>query len=269
MSTINKKLAIYILSYNRPEYIIGAIDSIISQNYASYEIIVSENSPNDSVLKLLQNKPEYQNLTIIKRTPSLPSLEHFNTILMEAKKYEYVMLFHDDDILMPNAISKMMHTLEATIELAAVGCNAYVIKDTVHTKKVFAPQITQNISITSQSQLIKRYLFRHLSHVPFPSYIYRTSKLKNCFLDPKDGGKHSDTSYLIKLVKAGSITWLAEPLMKYRMHASNDSAVVSIKDVYSICKFYVKTSPELTIYASIYFFKSVSKRLRQILKNLF
>lgn len=263
---MQKKLIIYILSYKRPNYIVEAIDSILAQDYDSFDVAVSENSPDDSMVKFLQSQPRYKNLNIIKRSPSFPSLPHINHLLSESKKYEYAMLFHDDDALLPQAVSKMMKAITANPNLAAVASNALVIRDTTLTDNLFIPNLNKDLLIKNQAQMIKRYLFRSLCHAPFPSYIYRTSKLGHNILDSNDGGKHSDTSFLVKLLKNGNILWLAEPLIKYRYHATNDSAIVNLKEVFSLCWFYAKTCPELTLFAVMYFAKSTLKRFLQILK---
>lgn len=257
---MKKKLVVYLLSYNRPEYVGEAIDSILTQDYADFELVISENSPNDSVLRTLETSPKYKNIKIIKRSPSLPSLEHFKTVLKEVQTYEYAMLFHDDDILLPQAISEMMQKLESDSNLAAVACNAYITKNRENTDKVLSPFITNDIVIISQRQLIKRYLFRKLSHPPFPSYIYRTSKLENNIFDPIDGGKYSDVSFLVKLVRSGRIYWLAKPLMRYRQHKQNDSVNINLHDLFKLSLFFIKTSPSLFLFVSYYFFKLTLKK---------
>lgn len=263
---MQNKLIVYLLSYKRPDYIIESIDSILAQDYDSFDVIVSENSPDDSMVKFLQSQPQYKNLNIVKRSPNFPSLPHINHLLNECKKYEYAMLFHDDDALLPQALTKMMKQITANPDLAAVACNALVVRNRTLTDNLFIPNLKKDLLINSQSQMIKRYLFRSLCHAPFPAYIYRTAKLGDNILDSKDGGKHSDTSFLVKLLKNGNILWLAEPLMKYRYHATNDSALVNLQEVFSLCWFYARTCPQLTPFALMYLAKSSLKRFLQILK---
>lgn len=262
---MQKKLVIYLLSYNRPEYIGEAIDSILSQNYGDFELIISENSSNDKVMRLLENHPQYQNLKVIKRSPSLASLEHFNTVLKEVQSYQYAMLFHDDDILMPEALTNMMYQLKLNPSCIAVACNAFIMKKLVKTRSILSPHIKENLVIHSQSQLIKRYVFKHLSHTVFPSYIYKTSAIGDSQLDPKDGGKHSDVSFLLKLVKKGPFFWVAKPYMYTRLHGENDSAVIDLGHIAKLSLFFLKTSPHLVAYITFYFAKTAAKKLKMAL----
>lgn len=258
---MTKKLGVYLLSYKRPEFIHEAIQSILAQDYNNFELIISENTPDDTVVKQLDEYLKDSRVQLIKRSPSLASLEHFNTILAEADKYEYVMLFHDDDILMPQAFKKMMQTLENNITATAVACNALIIKNKEHTNTLLSPGLKKNTEIKTQSELINRYILRSLSHTPFPSYIYRTNYLQNLKLDPTDGGKYSDVSFLIKLIKNGSFIWIAEPLMKYRQHSSNDSAHLDINDILSLSLFFFKTSPNMIFKIIFYFSKQLAKKI--------
>lgn len=266
---MTKKLGVYLLSYKRPEFIHEAIQSILAQDYNNFELIISENTPDDTVVKQLDEYLKDSRVLLIKRSPSLASLEHFNTILAEADKYEYVMLFHDDDILMPQAFKKMMQTLENNITATAVACNALIIKNKEHTNTLLSPGLKKNTEIKTQSELINRYIFRSLGSTPFPSYIYRTRLLKDLQLNYADGGKYSDTTFLIKLIKRGSFIWLSEPLLKYRQHSSNDSVQLDMNNILSLCLFFFKTSPKMIFKILFYYFKqSLKKILLPIIKKI-
>ncbi len=261
-----KKLVVYILSYRRPEYLLDSLESVITQDYESFDVIISENSPDNSIVDFLNSQQKYSQIKIVKRLPSMPTLDHFNLILEEVKQYEFAMLFHDDDVLMPRAISEMMRLLTSNYDLVAVGCNALIIKNSTNTNRLLSTHIKYDLVITSQSQLIKRYLFRRLSHPPFPSYIYRTAKLKDSNLATCDGGKYSDASFLVKLIRFGPIYWFAQPLMYYRQHDFNDSATINLNDLFKLSLFFLKTSPSLLLYIIGYFLKLSLKKLIQKLK---
>lgn len=258
---MRKKLGIFVLSYNRPQFIVEALNSILNQDHTDFELIVSENSPNDSVIQTLNSLNLNNRLQIIRRNPSLSSLEHFALVLKEAKVFDYCMLFHDDDVMLPGCLKKLMAAIEADPAASAVACNALILKNSTRTADLLSPYITKDIRITGQAQLINRYIFKHLSHPPFPAYIYRTQFLKELKLDPADGGKYSDVSFLVKLVKRGPFYWLAEPLIEYRQHSKNDSVQLNLIDIFSLSLFFVKTCPQLVINVFFYYSKQAAKKL--------
>lgn len=234
-----EKVTVFLLSSNRPNFIGETIDSIAGQSSKNFKLIVSDNSSNDEVEKLIKNK--YQDLSYIRRTPRLPALEHFKTVLSEVKS-EYFVIFHDDDLMHEDYISRMVEVLDQDASLSAVGCNAWIIKDDNITKRIFFQQKERKKIIRTNEDLITPYL-RFLDRVaPFPGYMYRTEKVKGLFLDASEGGKYSDTSFLMKVAARSSICWLKDPLMYYRFHSGNDSGENSIPQHLRLLRFIFKNT---------------------------
>ena len=92
----NPKLQFWILSRNRPHFLGETLRSAVAQLQPGVEIIVSDNSDNDLIAELVIK--EFPDVTLVRRQPVLPALQHFKVILEQACG-EYVTLFHDDDVL--------------------------------------------------------------------------------------------------------------------------------------------------------------------------
>lgn len=262
----NKKLVVYILSYNRLNYIFESINSILNQTTNNFDLIVSENSTDPLIYEKLKNY--FQNkITIVKRSPSLPSLDHINLVIQEAvKNYDYCMIFHDDDILFPNAIEKMLPYFDS-YNVAALGCNALIIDQNKLTHKIYSQALSKNLIITQVSDLIKSYIVRSQPQVPFPSYIYNCKYIKNLKFNSQDGGKHADASFLTEIVKINNILWVAEPLMYYRTHQNNDSKSINLSDIRKLCYYFFKQSPQLFPAIIIFYFKFILKKLKALLSR--
>lgn len=268
MPLMKKKLVVYLLSYKRPEYICEAVESILAQTYQNFDLIISENSPDDIVYHLIQKYlSNNSHVQIIKRTPSLLGLDHFNLILKECQTYEYAMLFHDDDILMPEALSAMMTEIEKDKKIIAVGCNAYLLNLDLKTTDLFNKNSLTHVS--KSFDLINAYTIKRNGHPPFPSYIYRTQYISKYQLNKKNGGKHSDVSFLVDLITEGPMIWISKPLMYYRKHDKNDSASRSLHDVSHLSVFFLKKSPLTFFSVFIYFIKNLIQFLILKIKTLF
>lgn len=261
---MQQTLGVFLLSYRRPEYVLQALDSVLKQDCENLTVLISENSPDEDVYRLIQShlklaaNPHQHQIRVIRRTPSLGSLAHFNQILTEAKQFSFVMLFHDDDVLLPGALKKMKNHLEESPELAAVSCNAYILNQDKRTEKLFNPNLKTDLKLTRSRDLILHYLRPELSHTPFPAYIYRSSHLQHK-LNTQDGGKHSDVSFLVHTIEQGPFLWLAEPLLYYRRHSLNDSKTISLTDTMKISLFYFKKCPGLALWILVFVLKSVLK----------
>lgn len=234
-----EKVTVFLLSSNRANFIGKTIDSITAQKNKNFRLIISDNSSNDEVEELVKSK--YSDLFYIRRRPRLPALDHFKTVLSEVES-EYFVIFHDDDLMHEDYIHQMSEVLDQNESLAAVACNAWIIKDETLTRKIFFRQKQRENIFISNEELIAPYL-KFLNRVaPFPGYMYRTEKVKGLFLDASEGGKYSDTSFLMKVAERAPVCWLKDPLMYYRFHSGNDSGTNNIPQHLRLLRFIVRNT---------------------------
>lgn len=241
MSPSQPQVEVFILSYNRPEYILQTIDSVIKQTYPNLKVIVSDNSSQNDVEAKIRTYVDRSKITYIKRKPSLAALAHFNTVFSEATA-DYFMIFHDDDVMLPEAVSKLMNTITKDPNLAAVGGNAFILEENSFTRNVFDPNLQAGKKISDPDEIALHYLDSRKGHVPFPSYIYRRAKVNGLKMIFKEGQKHSDVSFLIKASKQGPLFWVEDQVMYYRRHGKNDSINLDVPALFSLCRFLLKNT---------------------------
>ncbi|MDR0863513.1 MAG: glycosyltransferase [Candidatus Symbiothrix sp.] len=89
------KVSICIPAYKQFFTLKRCLDSIASQNYTDYEVIISDDSPNNDIQNLVDT---YQNLPVIyhKNTKALGSPENWNHAIRLASG-EYIKIMHHDD----------------------------------------------------------------------------------------------------------------------------------------------------------------------------
>ena len=236
---MHKKVQVFILTYNRPNTILQSLDSVLKQSYKDIEIIVSDNSNNIKTKELL-SREEYNNkLTYIHRDPSLPPLQHFNTILKEVTS-DYFMMFHDDDTMCNNMVSTLVNELKNNELAVAVGANAYVFVNSNLQKRLFLKKNIKNRTIKDRTELAKYYLEKSI--VPFPSYLYKKKVSSDLLLDSRFGGKHSDVSFLMNVCSLGQIINLEIPVMYYNFHQTQDSSSFDYFSMNSLISYIIRTT---------------------------
>lgn len=104
------KVLIVIPTYNRPEYLRAALDSVLAQTYTNLEILISDDSTTDASEKMLQ---EY-----LARDVRIKYYRHSGFTMTKnwawIRKYiresplEYVNWLMDDDLFHPEKIARMM-----------------------------------------------------------------------------------------------------------------------------------------------------------------
>lgn len=226
---------IYILCRDRWKYLHEAINSIVGQLGPDDELIISDNSVGDSVKNGISKY--FPEIRYIERFPNLSAHEHFRKIIEEASA-EFLVLFHDDDMLRAEYLSAMKAAMNSDQRLVAVACNALLIKGNFKTDVDFMGRMDGKSCITEVAQLLGPYFSVGSSRpAPFPGYFYRTAKIKELFLDEKHGGKYADVSFLAKILNRGPILWIFRPLIFYRLHDSNDSNAHSVGQSLSLLRY--------------------------------
>lgn len=232
------KIQIYILSRDRPDYLREALDSVLISSNGLADIVVSDNSETDTTQTLLFC--DYSNIKYVRRYPPVSVFEHFRLIIEESLA-EYIVLFHDDDLMMPNYVKTMLESLDKNPDIAAVGCNAFLMRDNKKNTESFMGSVEKPLLLLNKKELISKYLkISNIDVAPFSSYMYRKKYLLGLYLDPAQGGKHADVSFLLKVIHRRPILWMNQPLMWYRRHSANDSRLESISDRLSLLRYIFK-----------------------------
>lgn len=257
-----KDLTVFVLTHNRGMLLLETVESIINQNCADFKFIVSDNSDNDKTYELLKQHNMLDRFDYRKRGKLYSSLEHFNLCLSEVDT-KYFILFHDDDIMLPNMVDVLYNAINGS-EYAAVGCNAYIMNNVIKTTRRFLKE-KKNTELNTKN-LVYHYCTYNI--VPFPSYIYSHGLLNGLDFG-NDCGKYSDVSWLLQLSKISKILWLSDCLFYYRVHTAQDSNYYDIVGQKKLFNLFVNELDEIDLlknyyanmmYSELYTIKKVTKK---------
>jgi glycosyltransferase involved in cell wall biosynthesis len=94
---INPKVSICIPTYNEPEYLRKALYSVSSQDFKDYEVIITDDSPNNFSEKVaLEFSDSIANLKYFKNSNTKGSPENWNEAVSKAVGV-YIKILHTDD----------------------------------------------------------------------------------------------------------------------------------------------------------------------------
>lgn len=102
------RLSICVTTYNRPELLSRALKSVLREPVAEVEVVVSDNSENDDsgrVCRALLDTDSGRHVYVRNR-PGLGLVGNHNRCL-EIASGDWVLILHDDDYLLPGAVSAM------------------------------------------------------------------------------------------------------------------------------------------------------------------
>lgn len=104
-----KKISICIPTYNRKEYLRETIESILAQSYKNYEIVIVDDGSTDGTKEMIKslNVP----VTYYRQENSGDAATRNK--LIELAKGNYISFIDSDDLLLPDAIERMVNAVES------------------------------------------------------------------------------------------------------------------------------------------------------------
>ena len=112
MSIINLPLvSICIPAYKNITFLERLLKSLLAQTFSNFEVIISDDSPDDSVKNFIGQYNVKLTIAYFKNTPSLGTPANWNFAMNQAKG-DFIKLIHDDDWLAsPDALQLMVDAL--------------------------------------------------------------------------------------------------------------------------------------------------------------
>ena len=277
MAKLNLNVTLIISTRDRPDYLRLAVDSAVKQTRKFNRIIISDNS-STAIFKSQNRKKlkpiiDNQNgLIEIKPTPSdMPSDVHTKYIQDNyLNDSDFIILFHDDDELFPTYLQQALKQFDHDRDIVAVGLNARVVIDKKVQKRTLMRKTSGVKTLRNKSDFIKFYMdIGPISPPPFCGYLYRTSAFKLMTVNSTIGGKYSDVVGLTQLFDFGSVKWVFDPQLYYRLHSNQNSQIPSTLDFRSLYNFMNRLlkTPNDRVFTEIYRFKHTRLIFRLLLRR--
>lgn len=118
--------SIIIPLYNKADYILKAVNSVFSQTFSKFELIVVNDGSTDESLEKIEQITD-ERIKIINQTNSGVSTARNNGV--KEAKYDYVAFLDADDWWNENFLLEMKLLIEKYPEAGIYGCNYYSVKN--------------------------------------------------------------------------------------------------------------------------------------------
>jgi glycosyltransferase involved in cell wall biosynthesis len=200
-----KKISVIIPIYNGEKYITETIQSIISQTYPIFEIIVINDGSTDGSLQIIENiSKEFSNVIILNQKNSGPAAARNNGIRNSSG--EYIAFCDADDIWVPDKIEKQMKIFQNTdVRLVYSGMKSFGFT---------------NDTFLYNGKNSARNLFKQ-NYIPNSSVVLHKSVIEKVGLLYESKSFFSideDYQYWLRIVHVFAFDLVPEPLLRYRIH---------------------------------------------------
>jgi len=209
-------VTIIIPTYNCAEYLPAAIESVLSQTYQDYELIVVNDGSMDNTDKVVETYlPRFGNKVVYIKQENQGLACARNTGI-KASSGCYVAFLDADDVWLPDKIRLQMEVFDSRKEVGFVHTGTYIFDGPDgtylnrywmtpellerHSGKIFYEYFFRNIPITPSTVMLRRECFD--KHGLFDEYLSKLgSEDRDCFL---------------RILWDTEAVFLKDPLAKYR-----------------------------------------------------
>jgi glycosyltransferase involved in cell wall biosynthesis len=122
------KISICIPVYNKPEYVLRAIQSIAKQDHKNVEIILSDDSPSSALKLAIQPYISELDIKYYHNQPALKSPMNWNNALDKATGDFYMLLHQDDWLESEKALSTFLKAFSDNPSVGFVFCKNTAIQ---------------------------------------------------------------------------------------------------------------------------------------------
>lgn len=213
------KVSVLIPTYNSEPHLSECLDSVLAQDFADMEILLTDDGSTDQTAKIIETYAVRDARIRWWQNPAnLGIVGNHNEILRRAQG-DYVKFLHaDDKLLAPYALSKMAVTLEENPSVVLVGCRQHL------TGAKSRPLIFSNRSGRFDGKrMIVASLEQNTNLIGQPSLTMFRRRAAQRGFDPRFTG-HLDFEMWCCLLEQGDFFYLAEDLATWRVHGNQQTA---------------------------------------------
>jgi len=219
--------------YNGEAYIGEAIESVLSQGFGDFELLVMDDCSGDRTREIAGEYARADSRVILEVSPENRGMvENWNGCLRRARGRYIKYLFQDDILATPDSLGTMVQVLEVRRRVSLVASARRVIdarSETIRNDSFFR----SGISVPGK-EMVRYCLLKHGNVIGEPSAVmFRKEQAARGF-NPSYR-QIVDLEMWFHLLEQGDFVYISEPLCGFRVHegqqtAKNIISLVHIED---------------------------------------
>ena len=227
-------VSLCIPTHNGAQFITDAMDSAISQTYPNLEIVVSDDESLDDTIKIIESYKTKTSIPIhIYQHKPQGIGANWNNCIKKANGV-YIKFLFQDDILLPECITKMVDVLENNKKISLVASKREIIVEASYLSedsKIWIKKygdLQQDLNLSSQMSfdILDKKLFKcenflksPLNKVGEPSTVlFRKSMVQGNGYFREDLVQVLDYEFYYRILKRNKIAIIKSKLVKFRLH---------------------------------------------------
>ena len=215
------KVSICIPTYNYARYLPEAIESVLSQTFVDFELIVIDDHSTDDSLAVIEKYACLDNRVVFSGNDrNLGMVANWN-LCLERSRGEYIrFVFGDDYLTCPEALGLMVRVLDSHPDVVLTGSGRQVVDGLSRTKRTVSH--FPDHSRYRGTDVVRRSLLEERNIVGEPSAVMFRRQSATRGFDPAYR-QMVDMEMWFHLLVRGNYYHLAAPLVAFREHEAQQS----------------------------------------------
>lgn len=211
---MSPKVSVVMSCYNAAAFVAEAIESILGQTFADFELILVDDGSTDQTPAIINQYGRKDSRIVVIHKKNTGPADSRNAGLRAARG-EWIAILDSDDIALPTRLADQVAFFEKSPDIVLLGAGAVEFEEQGHAIKTHC--------YPCQHHLLQSNLLRLRRFFPHSSAMYRSDAAKRL------GGynihfyRAQDTDIFLRLAEEGKIACLNKPLVKIRKHNNNIS----------------------------------------------
>ncbi len=195
--------------YNAERYVAQAVESILSQTFADFELLITDDGSSDRSLKILQRYAAQDSRIKLTSQPNRGLVKTLNQMLLEARG-ELIARMDADDISMPDRFARQVEFLRLHPDVVCVG-GAYDLIDEVG-------WVLSHLLLGEDDDEIQRFALAGMTPINHPSAMFRRDTILQVGGYDEAFWPAEDLDLWLKLGEVGKLANLPDTVLQYRQH---------------------------------------------------
>jgi glycosyltransferase involved in cell wall biosynthesis len=241
--------SICIPTYRQPELLINLLNTINSQTFRDFEVIVSDDSDDDSIEKITENKWSFD-IKYFKNIKPLGSPENWNNAINKANGKWIKIMHHDDYFANNNSLLIMYEAISKAIDIDFFYCSTIIHNTKTKENTFYYPNEKY---INSLDKIPVNLFFANVIGAPSVSVFKKDLKLK----------------YDKSLIWLVDIEFYSRVLLKYKMQRIPDRLIVTCEEIETQLTTSLKDNKEIELFEFFYCYNKLRPLLNKENKRIF
>lgn len=220
------KVTVLLPVYNAAQFLCEAIESILSQSYTDFELLIVNDGSTDSSNEIVSSFIDSR-IRVLRNEKNIGLIASLNRGIAEAKG-KYIARMDADDVSLPNRLQQQVAMMEKDSGIAVLS--SFV--DFMNVDGEITGTWSTDREATSEGEI--RKLMMRTNCIAHPTVMMRANVVRKYLYNPKRKGAEDWDLWMRMLADGQRIAKMPEVLLNYRIHPGSITASDKSEDILEV-----------------------------------